>query len=436
MNAVQLSKRIARWLFAGILIALTAPHQDAQAQFDRKWLSGGSLHNWYSEVGNEGEELGFVRTQQDGMRWPGIYRYTDMQAWKGIWIGARNVTDDQGNTFPVRVVHAGPRVTGTGEFFPVSFRLISRFVAPEVFVDGLLSEGTASMVIDEVDPDIEADQIITNRVNTLLGLTMERRILQFSQGFHDNYHIIEYTFTNTGNTDGDDDIEIQNQTLQDVMIFLQWRWAVAKETRYVVGNGTGWGLNTMIDARGDGVFPDPPDEQFRAQFAWHGKFPPFTAYDNIGGPILPEVLPAQQVENTDTLGRLGASQFLGVVTLHADQSASNPVDDPSQPSVTTWIGSDDPYESQNDAFNPAKMETEYAVMTTNKTTRHAYVVEPSGLPGFLAPTGDPSLGSTGGFSAANGYGPYTLEPGQSVRFVISQRSWKQGLLQEPLNLSG
>lgn len=393
----------------------------AEAQFVNKWLSAGSLHNWYSEVGGECEVCGFVQTQQDGFRWPGIYRFRDAQAAKGIWIGAANVTDENGTNWAERVVHVGPRVSGSGEFFPLKFELVTKRALPPVFVDGLLSEPETAMVGDRVDPTIAADAMLVNEVNTLLGLSMVRRIMQFSDELHDNYHVIEYELTNTGNTDDDPDIELPNQTLEGVVLYLQWRWSVAKETRYVIGNGTGWGMNAMLDTRGDGVKADPPGEQFRAQFVWHGKFPPFTAYDNVGGPILPEALPAENVADTDTLGRLGASQFVGAVTLHADASPTDPSDDISQPFTTDWIGSDEPFTSNNDAFNPAKMEIEYGLMTAgHKSPRHADVVEPTGMPGFLEPTGDPTLGTPGGFSNANGYGPYTLGPGESVRIVIAE----------------
>ena len=406
---------------AFLVLSLAGGLNNVQAQFANKWLSAGSLHNWYSEIGSECEGCGFVRTQQDGLRWPGIYRFTDMQAAKSLWIAAANVTDEIGTTYPSRVVHAGPRVSGSGEFFPLRFEMISRRDPPAVFVDGALSAPEAEMANDNVDPDQIPDVMIVNEANTLLGITMERKIMQFSQEHHDNYHVMEYTFTNTGNTDGDADIELPNQTLEGVYFFYQWRLSVAKETRYVIGNGTGWGLNAMLDTRGDGVKPDPPEEDFRAQFVWHGKFPPFTAYDNIGGPILPQALPAVNIAPTDTLGRLGASQFVGVVTLHADTSPADRSDDPGQPTTTTWIGSDEPYTSQNDAFNPAKMELEYGVITSgHRSPRHADVVEPSGMDGFLNPTGDPSLGTPGGFSNANGYGPYTLGPGESVRIVMAE----------------
>ena len=57
---------------AFLVLSLAGGLSKVQAQFANKWLSAGSLHNWYSEIGSECEGCGFVRTQQDGMRWPGI----------------------------------------------------------------------------------------------------------------------------------------------------------------------------------------------------------------------------------------------------------------------------------------------------------------------------------------------------------------------------
>lgn len=402
----------------GVLFLVVALAPASLAQFETRWVAVGDFQNWYSSSGNECEEC-FVRTQQYGWRWPGIYNFTDMQAAKGLWIGAQNVTGPQGNTFPVRVVHNGPRVTGTGEFFPVEFELVTKNELTVVTVDGDQSFASAEVVADRVDPSIPSDVLLYSRVNTLLGVTMERRVYQFSQDYQDDYHIIEYVFTNTGNTDGDAEIELPDQTLSGLMFFFQWRLAVARETRYVVANSTGWGKNTMIDTRGDGVEVDPADEQFRAQYAWHGRSPESQlSYDNIGASIQ---TPALNIAQGDTLGRLGASQFIGVVTLHADASAENEADDFSQPSTTTWLSSDAPLLSNNDAFNSTQMAAEYATMTGgHRSPRHAMAVEPTGLPGFLNPTGDPSLGTSGGFSMANGYGPYTLAPGQSVRIVVAE----------------
>lgn len=407
---------LVRFRYLFIALALFLVSGAAFAQFDTKWMAVGSLHNWYSSVGCEIEH-GLYPSQQYGMRWPAIYEYQDMQAAKGFWIGAKNFTDPDGTEWDHRVVHAGPRVNGALEFFPVEFKMVSKFAPPEVYVDGIYTEGEAITDNDEVDPTIKADRIIINVTNTLLGITMKRTIMQFSQEYHDNYHIIEYEFTNTGNTDDDEEIELPNQTVEDVYFLYQYRWAVCRETRYIFGNGTGWGMNTMIDTRGDGVKTDPPGEQFRAQFAWHGNFPPFTRWDNIGGPILDPTDSAGYVDLADTTGRLGAAQFVGVATLHADTSPGDKSDDPGQPSTTGYESSDDPLTSNNDAFNAGKMAREYEWMTAgHKAPRHADMIETDG--DFTEQTGDPAKGTPGGYSALNGYGPYTLGPGESVRLVL------------------
>lgn len=402
-----------------VLAVLLALPLSAHAQFQTKWVAGGSFQNWYSSSGSEIEE-GLVREQQYGWRWPGIYDFTDMQAAKALWIGAQNVVDPSGTTFPVRVVHVGPRVQGVGEVYPTQFELVSKYPLTVVTVDGDQSFASAAMEVDRVDPTMEADFMLISRFNTLLGVTVERRVMQFSQEYHDNYHVIEYVLTNTGNTDTDADIEIPNQTLEGVVAYLQYRLAVSAKTRYVMGNPTGWGKNTMNDARGDGVRADPEDEQFRAQFAWHGFFPDFGGgYDNLGGSL--QISAINNNAPADTTGRLGSSQFAGVVTLHADASATDDSDDPGQPSTTNWVGSDDGFQSSNDPFSVGRMQTEYSVMTQgHKSPRHADAVEPTGMPGFLNPTGDPSLGTSGGYSIGNGFGPYTLAPGESVRFVIAE----------------
>ncbi|MDZ7263048.1 MAG: hypothetical protein ONB16_00595 [candidate division KSB1 bacterium] len=417
MNKQIFEKKRMRWgVLIGVIIFALNPFL-ANAQFAVKWLAVGSLHNWYSEIGSEIEH-GNLKVQQCGMQWEGIYRYQDMQAAKAFWIGCKNFTDEKGVFYPYKVVHVGPRVTGANEFFPVKFEMYSRFEPPKTTVD-LIETYEKRVDNDGVDPTLKADRMILNITNNQIGITTTRKIMQFSHPYHDNYIICEYTFTNTGNVDDDPEIELPNQTLEDVYFFFQFRWAVCRETRYLIGNATGWGINLMLDARGDGVMPDPPNEQFRAQFGWHGKYPPFTQYDNLGAPIWNPAGSAGYIGSADTVGRLGSAQFIGVVTLHADRSATDPTDDPGQPSTTTYESSDAPNTSQNDPYNVARMESEYGWMSKgHMSPRHAWKVEPSG--NFAEPTGDPALGTPGGFSACNGYGPYTLRPGESVRIVWAE----------------
>jgi hypothetical protein len=399
------------------LFFFTIIRSNLNAQYENKWLSVGSLHNWYSEIGSE-RVLGYQPFQQFGLRWPGIYDYQDMQASKSLWIGARNFTDQEGRLFSYKVVHVGPRVTGAGSFTPIEFKLVSRFDPPLVFVDGDFQFGWSYSEVDELDPSILADRMIVNRVNNQLGLTVSRRIMQFSQEYHDNYHLSEYVITNTGN----EALGLTSRTLEDVYIFFQHRYSILRQTRFLFGNATGWGINTMIDHRGDGQaeqYNDPSDEDFRATFAWHGYYPDRTvSYNNIGGPIQRDDRPVGLIDPADTVGRLGAAHFVGVVTLHADRSAADDSDYAGQPSTMRHFGSDEFETSGNDPFNIVRMLREYNVMASGRLSRHAFIVHPEG--DFENQTTGPSLGTPGGFSNTFGYGPYTIGPGESIRIVFAE----------------
>ena len=113
-----------------------------------------------------------------------------------------------------------------------------------------------------------------------------------------------------------------------------------------------WGHNTMNDVIGE--HPDAPstNDQFyddgeimRALFSWQG-YHSDASFDNIGGP------------NAPGEGHLGAAQFVGVVTLHADTSPADDTDNINQPSTTWFITSDDPTTSGNDQYNEVKSTNE------------------------------------------------------------------------------
>ncbi|HKJ80895.1 MAG TPA: hypothetical protein VJ954_02630 [Ignavibacteriaceae bacterium] len=414
---MKLVTKINNYFAVLLILGLVFTANKTQAQYNNKWMTAGAFQDWYSEIGNE-IEVGFVDQQQYGGEWPAIHPNQDSKAARGLWIGCTNFTDASGANFPYKVVHVGPRVNGAGEFFPVEFKLISQFNFPQVFVDGSPSFNHPTE-IDQIDPTIKSDLELITIDNTQIGLTMTRKIYQFSQQDNDNYMIYDFTFTNTGNTGSGAQL---NQTLNGVYFYWQYRNASNAETRNEIGNATGWGINTMNDARGDGaqneaLYNDPPNQKFRAQFSYHGHYPPFTKYDNLGGPLWTS---AVDVPVGDTVGRLSAIQFYGVVTIHADSSPTDTTDDINQPSTTNYISSDATFESNNDSFNPAKMQTEYStVMSTgHESPRHADKVQPDGK--FDQPTGDPSLGTTGGYSFGNGYGPYTIAPGQSVHIVMAE----------------
>ncbi|MCB0286101.1 MAG: hypothetical protein KDE57_05540, partial [Calditrichaeota bacterium] len=179
--------------------------EKASAQ-ETKWIKVGSLHNWYMAIGCEPETArrGLVSDQQDGLRWPAEYRDQDMQAAKGMWIGARNYSDLVGGVvYPHKVVHSGPRHWDeANETMPVEFRMIGRFEHPTVIVDGNISSTLQfDDILDDVDPNQKADRVIINRVQTSMGVEFTRTIYAFSQQYHDNYFIYEYKFKNNGVVD-------------------------------------------------------------------------------------------------------------------------------------------------------------------------------------------------------------------------------------------
>ncbi len=421
MKINTFNKRTLLLLF--VVIFFYVPLQ-TNAQFANKWINVGSMHNWFSEIGSEIEH-GFVASQQYGLQWPAFIKRQDSQAAKGLWLGTIDFTDERGDFYPHKVVHVGPRVTGVGEFYPMRFDMISKFDPPKVFVDGVLS---FEKVVDNdmIDASMDADRMLINVTNCQIGVTMTRKIMAFSQQHHDNYMIYEYTFKNTGNIDDDEEIELPNNTLNGFYVFTQYRYASCRQTRHVIGNGTGWGMNTMLDARGDGpvnpgLYGDPADEQFRAQFSWHGYFPDKTVdYDNIGGPIWApyEGFTAE----TDTIGRIGAPQFVGVVTLYADDPNNIGTDSPEQPSTTGYYGSDLPETgSGRTAYDIPGMRAEYIWMSKgHMSPRHAWKVQPDG--NFAEQTTGANIepGKPGGFSIGDGYGPYTLGPGDSIRIVMAE----------------
>jgi len=384
---------------------------------ETKWIAIGDLHNWYSSAGNEREvgRRGLISDQQDGLRWPAQYDWQDCQAAKALWIGATNFYDaNVKKTYDYKVVHVGPRVLDdVSEIMPQEFNMYGRYDHPAVFVDGLPGSGMMYGMdeVDEIDENLPSDRMIYNVVNTALGVTLTRRVYAFTNQYHQNYHIFDYVLENTGIIDNKG--TIQEQTLEGLVLFFQYRYVPAREAGAyglnVLPQSATWGHNTINDM----VFEHPvTGDPFRAQFAWLGEHSVAT-FSTIGGP-------AKTLD-----GHLTAAQYVGVITLHADTSPSDSTDDPDQPFTTMYIQSDLPITSGNSQFNDVKMAAEYAYMTLgHPAKRHG---EDVGCPtpidcGVAANTyvraGDP--GNPGGYSHGQGFGPYTLAHGESVHLVIAE----------------
>ena len=400
-----------------------------------KWMSIGDLHNWYSAAGCEIEvgRTGQVSDQQDGLRYPAFYRVQDNQAAKGLWLGASNFFDPiVDKTYEKKVVHAGPRhLDIENETMPIDITMDGKYDHPSVLVDNDPATNLQYLDdVDNVDPSLPADRIINNNVQTSLGVKMERTIYAFTHPDHQNYHIQEYVFTNNGCFDKDCNTTFE-QTVEGFQVYFQYRYAISREGMIYDGNwlpqSAAWGHNTMNDVIGEN--PDNPvlNDQFyddgkimRAFYSWQG-YHSDASFDNVGGP------------NAPGEGHLGAAQFAGVVTLHADKSPSDNSDDIYQPSTTWFITSDDPTTSGNDQFNETKSINEYTnYMTVGHPEQSQAEIVGSGNANQF---NDPRTGSNpGGTSQGIGFGPYTLAPGESIRIVLAEAA--SGLSREMCYIVG
>lgn len=405
-----------------------------------QWLEIGNLQNFYQAHGCEPEE-DFGNEQQYGLRWNALYDHQDMQAAKGFWIGVANYFDPVANTtFPYKVAHVGPRPRPdieVNEFMPVEFEVEGRFQAPQIYVNAALATGLNNDIsgVESYDSTLPADRVIFNRVHSSTGITMDRTIYGESQQNYDDFIISEYDFTNTGICNSDSSIT-HNATLEGVYFHWQYRNSIAGEGtvdgtqidwRGRRGWGTPqncrWGMNTMNDVIGED--PDNPvisseyaemDEMsideyddfgniMRAYYSWHGRHSA-VSYDNIGSP---------NYQGWLADGMLGASQFAGAVVLHADSEVGNPTDDIYQPTTTQMIESNDAATTNNDQFSTSRMEDEYTrlIASGHNNLSHAESVMSEG--GYAD-----QYSTAGGYSQSWSFGPYTLQPGESIKIVIAE----------------
>ncbi len=378
---------------------------------ETKWVAVGSLHDWYSSAGCE-QEVGrrhLISDQQDGLRWDAQFLYQDCKAAKGLWIGCTDYYDLLiDTTFEYKVVHVGPRhFDEENEFMPVEFELIGRFDHPLVLVNGVPASNTTHMdSLDVVDETLKADRMLYNVVNTSIGITVTRKIYAFTNQYHDNYLIYDYYFKNTGIIDNEG--TSHEQTLEGVIFFFQYRYAPTRETGpygyWWMPQNSCWGRNTLNDVIGQ---REPVGEPFRALFSWKGKHSLWGGPgDCIGEPNIGGIGIAAD-------GHLGAPQYVGVVTIHADMSAQDESDDPYQPMTTWFIDSDHPRNTGNDQFNAVFMTEEYGLMTMgHPSLTHAEEVGDGNVDEW-GPT-------AGGYSQTQGFGPYTLAPGDSIHIVLAE----------------
>jgi len=408
-------------LLFGILLLILGP-SSATAQFTVQWLDIGNLHSYFSNSGA-------LSDAEDGLKWPGILRGSGHHSQKALWIGAKDWTDPEGNRFQYYVARIGPSDPGEAFTFPLQNAVIGRTDNTIVKVDG--AQTFFRLVsLDDVNPNLPADRMIHNIHNTYIGVTVDRKAYAYVNQFHDDSNIIEYVYTNTGNTDEDEDIELPNQTLKETYFFRIHRYKGNGQAAWAVTEAQAWGKFNMIDVVGDGHAEYPVS--FTAQYVWTGVDPSIQGdFDQFGGPI---TRPSFDwvIAPGDTLGRLAGASYVGRATIHADNSTTDPTYIRCNPTTIntcqpSTLGFMDQDERLTISGQPWKDYYELGIRTRENPDRfrgksshmwphYADRVEPDGR--FWEATKDASSGKPGGYSPTTAYGPYDIGPGESIRIVI------------------
>ena len=422
-----------------MLLFLAWAPETAHSQFLQTWLDIGEMQSQYSEIG-------YRQETQNSIMWPAIVRQSGHHRGQAHWIGIKNWTDERGNTFEYHVARLGPRPDGSVFFTPVETRLISRWEDTEVFVDGAASFSNIA-IVDEVDPNIPADRMLYHKYRSVQGMEMERWVYAYSNEVHDEYHLIVRTYANTGNTDADDEIELDGQTLNDVYIWNNHRWRGRQQAADHGSRAQTWGKYSMVDIVGDGHDTYPVD--FTATYLWKGYDPVFasTNWDPLGSPLIQS---RSSNAPSDTFGRLAGMSMQGRIVLHIDESTTDETYNPAnQPSTLGWMDSDEVLTadgaSNRDYYELGIRTRENPDLVPGGSSRmfphYADRVEPSRE--FWNPTQDASTGKQGGHASTIAYGPYQMAFGEDVRIVEAEvvggisyeaatdigRAWKLGGLQ-------
>lgn len=418
----------------GIILILLLQFSVSQAQEIsgslEKRIRIGSLQSHFTAYG---AERAWNDSYYAGMDWPADYAAQDNAVIERAWLAADNFTDANNRNWDKYGLYITLGYVGES-LFPVVHKQVAKFELPTVFVDGVDINSIYAGDVDSIDATIIPDRIVTNVVNTSMGLTMRRRVYAFSQQYHDNYFIKEYTFTNTGNVDYDDEIEL-TADLSGVRVSWGVRYSVCRDGATKYDNRQGWGQYTWVTRRGED-YPahageqiteaNPIVEWLRCGFAWAGQSDVRMGWDNIGAPDI------------NGNGRLASPQHAGTVIIHVDKSWADSTDDPNQPAVLGWHAGDT-YPSLGDMEDVGPMVQLYDMMsgnphggTANGGTNRFYETYCPTITTKVSPYTIHNDG--GGTNIWIAYGPFDIPHGESIKIVEAEAV--SGLSREKCNEIG
>ena len=277
-----------------------------------KWVKVGSMRDRVIDSINQGVSAPF-RNNWLFYYYDNFMRRNSPQT--ATYLVCKDWTDPDGNYYPYMQTGAGgahsDEVTVT---MPVpdaeglTIHAYHRITPPKITVDGNRLDDFFPQEGDEVAPDKipgTADIMIESTVNTHIGITIHQKVLAWSQINHDDYILYDWTFTNTGNTDLDDDIELPSQTIKGLYVWRATRYAPA---------GLGPRYQNWYSHYGE-----HPEDTLRISYGYTARRPTSTK-DDVGYP--------------SSVGFLQYPQYMGEATLHVDRAPNDPTDWRMMPFVT------------------------------------------------------------------------------------------------------
>jgi len=395
------------------LCASVLPVRSQVPETQKRYVRVGALQSRFTAYGSE---RAWNDVYYEGLTWPSDYQNTDNAVIERQWIGCQDFTDAKSQQWENYCVNFTQAFAGLA-LFPMQHKQTAKIDLPIVYVDGNDINAPYRSEIDEIDPNQIPDRIVTNVVNTSMGVTMTRRILAFSQQYHDNYFIKEFTFKNTGYVNATTN-KVLNKTVKGFRFGFGIRYSVSREGAFRIADGQDYGKHTWVTRRGEDYAQhagdvlteaSPIPQWLRAGYAWSGQSVNNT-FDNIGGPF----------RTGD--GRLCAVQFAGIVTLHVDKSATDKGDNPNQPNTLGWHAGDT-YPALGDMsagtlpfhVDMYKMLSGVPYKGLGSATERFDEV-------YMPTKPDPWIvhGDGGGTNLWINYGPFDIAPGDSVVIVVAE----------------
>jgi len=393
LKIILISTLIAGGLFSAIPLS------------NRTWIKIGALQSpfdaWGAERGWDAN-----RSLYEGLQWPAWYDRTDNFVIDRQFMACRNFTNKNGEVQPYESAKFS---TGSSadQIVPQSLTQTGRYPYTAISVDG-----TAQYVDDYINgqyhDDTKADRVVTNVLNTALGLQMTRKIYAFSQQYNDNYFIYEYTFENTGNIDDDDAIEL-SETIHDFYFGMMSRYCTSREAYYVTNlRQASWGAHQWVYHTP--MIDDPEIPYF---YTWLGqaKTTDITlAYDNVGVPVLPAV-------GTYDEARIKSPQFAGMAVLHTDATYDNNTNDKSKVRTGWYVGGSVIGEG-NDQHIWTSLSSNFQNLGTFDVPQDIYGGHK--IADRLAPYTVIKDRGAAGTNSYLSFGPYEVPFGETIKIVLCE----------------